>query len=48
MNWTVRTVAERLRKRKEFDGLLQIYEQDKGEVTLPSGLAINVLAIWAR
>ena len=44
MNRTVRKVAERLRKRNEFDDLLQIYEQDKGVVTLPARLAVNALA----
>ena len=41
MNRTVRKVAERLRKSNEFDDLLQIYEQDKGEVTLPARLAVS-------
>ena len=44
MNRTVRKVAERLRKRNEFDDLLQIYEQDKGVVALPARLAVNALA----
>ena len=30
MNRTVRKVAERLRKRNEFDDLLNIYERDRG------------------
>ena len=44
MNRTVRKVAERQRKRNEFDDLLQIYEQDKGVVTLPALLAVSALA----
>ena len=44
MNRTVRKVAERLRKRNEFDDLLNIYERDKGTVTLPARLAISALA----
>ena len=44
MNRTVRKVAERLRKRNEFDDLLNIYERDKGTVTLPARLAVTALA----
>ena len=44
MNRTVRKVAERLRKRNEFDDLLQIYEEDKGKITLPARLAVDALA----
>ena len=44
MNRTVRKVAERLRKRNEFDDLLNIYERDKGTVTLPARMAVNALA----
>ena len=44
MNRTVRKVAERLRKRNSFEDLLNIYEQDKGAVTLPARLAVTALA----
>ena len=44
MNRTVRKVAERLRKRNEFDDLLNIYERDKGTVTLPARMAVHALA----
>ena len=44
MNRTVRKVAERLRKRNEFDDLLNIYERDRGAVTLPARMAISALA----
>ena len=44
MNQTVRKVAERLRKRNEFDDLLNIYERDKGAVTLPARLTLSSLA----
>ena len=44
MNRTVRKVAERLRKRNEFDDLLNIYERDRGAVTLPARMAVNALA----
>ena len=44
MNRTVRKVAERLRKRNEFDDLLNSYERDRGTVTLPARMAISALA----
>ena len=44
MNRTMRKVAERLRVRNEFDDLLQSYEQDNGNITLPARLAVNALA----
>ena len=44
INRTAKRVAERLRKRSEFDDLLQIYDDDKGQVTLPARLAISALA----
>ena len=44
MNRTVRKTAERLRRRNEFDDLLNIYERDKGTVTLPARMAVNALA----
>ena len=44
MNRTARKVAERLRVRNEFDDLLQMYEEDKGHITLPARLAVNALA----
>ena len=48
MNRTVRKVAERLRKRNEFDDLLNIYERDRGAVTLPARIAVNALASFER
>ena len=44
MNRTARKVAGRLRRRNEFDDLLNIYERDKGTVTLPARMAVNALA----
>ena len=39
MNRTVRKVA-----KSKMNDLLQIYEQDKGTVTLPARMAVNALA----
>ena len=44
MNRTVRRAAQGLRKRNEFDDLLQIYAKDKGTITLPQRLALNALS----
>ena len=44
MNRTVNRAAERLRKRNEFADLIQIYDDDKGQVTLPARIAINARA----
>ena len=44
MDRKIREVAERLRKRSEFEDLLQVYDEDKVHVTLPARLAISALA----
>ena len=44
MNRTVRRAAQGLRKRNEFDDLLQIYAEDKGTITVGQRLALNSLS----